>query len=252
MSYPKESPKDIEIIRALDVIRKRLGNSRVYIRHTTTGLKLELGKRISSKLIYLMAQGDYEEHDLFVLKKYLKKNDRYLEIGAGVGLCGLWAQKITQVPPILIEADPTLVPEIQHQFQVNRRVCILKNHLVGSRNKKPQLFFPHEDFWFSSIFKSKQSKGTLRNAGIKIKTIAIESLLKEHSPTAVMIDIEGAERDLFSQKLRSFPLPRLLFIEIHFPILGIPVGVKVINSILDLGYKMIDIQSQTFVFIKKE
>jgi capsid portal protein len=81
-----------------------------------------------------------------------------------------------------------------------------------------------------------------------VATVEVGSLLDATRPDALIVDIEGAERDLFRGSAHH--LPPKLFIEIHVPRIGEEASARVVERIVDRGYTMIDHRDWMFVFTR--
>ena len=78
--------------------------------------------------------------------------------------------------------------------------------------------------------------------------VEVGSLLDATRPDALIVDIEGAERDLYFASAHH--LPAKLFIEIHVPRIREEASARVVERIVDLGYTMIDHRDWMFAFTR--
>jgi hypothetical protein len=81
-----------------------------------------------------------------------------------------------------------------------------------------------------------------------VATVEVGSLLDATRPDALIVDIEGADRDLYIASAHH--LPAKLFIEIHVPRIREEASARVVERIVDLGYTMIDHRDWIFAFTR--
>ena len=148
---------------------------------------LELGRSVL---------GTYEKCERNLVKKYLKKDDTVLEMGACIGVVALTINKILLVKnnQVSVEPNPQMLEFLLENKKINNADFHVETSIV-SRQKEIDFFIGGEAFLSSSTL-SGNKKTT-----VKCKTF--EELERIYFPfTAIVMDIEGGELDF----LRSFDL----------------------------------------------
>lgn len=245
MSYPdplKPSEADLTVMGLL----LRQSVTPIVITHPTIDIRLELNDLLGSRICYLIATGDYEQHDLELIRDYVRQGDVVLECGGGAGVTTALLGKITGRTVNVVEPDPRLAALIRRNVELNNGVVSFTQACVTTVSGEMVTFHIAKEIWFSSL----QLDAAETTATLSVPTTRLEDLVEEHRPSVLVMDIEGIESELFHASLD--PAPRLIIIEIHFPLLGSRVSSETVQRIIDLGYNLIDIRGWTFVFSRCE
>jgi hypothetical protein len=83
---------------------------------------------------------------------------------------------------------------------------------------------------------------------VQVPVVDLAQLCAIHSPTVAMIDIEGAERDVFSR-----PIPaciKTLIVEIHTPDFGGAETAKLVTLLMGQGFSLVDQLALVWVFAR--
>lgn len=187
------------------------------------GIKFPFDENIiSPRVRESLEAGRYEGKESTQVKKLLKKGDRVLEIGSGLGYISTIAGLSPLTEKVLCyEADPRLIEYIKSVHRLNgvSNASVRNAALTTDLSQASLTFYVRKDFWGSSFTKSS---GDYESTSI-VKTENFNNVLEEFRPTFVICDIEGAEIDLFfNASLRG--VTRVLM-EIHSKVLG-RTGVK--------------------------
>jgi len=246
-SYPVSSADEVREVLAFERLFDALDGP-IPIKHPFFDLRLELGKVLGPRISYLIAIGDYELGDLELLDRHVKKGDRVIELGGGAGLTAAFNAKRTGQPVVVAEPDERLFAVIRRQVELNGGAVSFEHGVVlGGTNAKTVDFFIDEEIWFSSMKKEVEAHGLERERRkVTVPVLDAGALFAKHAPSVAMIDIEGAERDLFATKIAN--APKKLLVEIHSPHYGDTVAAQTIQAIVDQGYKLVDQGGWTFVF----
>src|SRR5690606_4790056 len=97
-----------------------------------------------------------------------------------------------------------------------------------------------DEYWWSSVL----DQGT--GEPVETEIARISELLESIRPSVLVLDIEGAELGLLPHKLPDDL--RLIMIELHTPEIGDVATVSVVNTIMDQGFRLCHVRSQTWVF----
>ena len=135
--------------------------------------------------------GKHEKNERKLVKKYIKKNDRVLELGACIGVVSITTNRILddKTKQISVEPNVEMIKYLEKNRDINNGKFIIENSIVTL--EKEIDFFSGESSFLSS---STKGNGKL----MKIKGTTIEELEKKYFKfTALVMDIEGGELDLF-------------------------------------------------------
>ena len=136
---------------------------------------------------------------------------------------------------VAIEADPRLIPVMKATHNLNGVENVLI-HNCAVTSDKDQLNRGYielqqgNEFWGSSI---KQKKGS--GNYVKIDTVSLASYLTTYSPNVLIIDIEGAEVDLFHDV--QLDKINLIVLETHPGVTGTKPIDEMITYLTSVGMK---------------
>ncbi len=226
-------------------------NVRYWLRHafktfTLKGIRLSISndRLLSKNALLAIFQGGYEDKENKLIKEKLSQEDIVLELGAGVGFNSITAAKINGAKIVSYEANPDLLPLIRYNQQLNRISFEIRNKILLTEVTSDSLtpFNIGVNFNTSST-KDYEGADHLVIETKQIRAEYLPDILKEISPTFLMIDIEGGEIDLFNKPdiFRKSSVKKIL-IDLHPWVIGDDGCNKVITNILDAGF-CIDIES---------
>lgn len=163
----------------------------------------------SPQIEWVMANGGYEAAEFFALKRLLRKTDRVLELGAGVGfLAAYCAERLGDSSKVLtVEADPKMEAAIRATFAANDVTPELLIAAVSGQGT-PMVIDRAADFWSTKTWHQPQP-GEEHDT---VEGVSLETLVERHRPTVVICDIEGTEVTLKSTELSGV---RAVLIEVH-------------------------------------
>lgn len=170
------------------------------------------------KFVY---RGDYEGPEVNALLGLVRKGDRLLELGGGLGIIsGVAANAADNAHLLIFEANPALIPHIKTLHKLNGLTNTeIRNQLVFPKaDAQGRSFFVHNSFGASSVVEHKKVAGT-----VEVPVVAFPDVVAEFRPDILICDIEGAEAELFDGiDLSGF---RAAVIEVH-PSLVSPEKIK--------------------------
>ncbi|EDZ47094.1 methyltransferase, FkbM family protein [Rhodobacterales bacterium Y4I] len=164
----------------------------------THGVKIPLDPGvITSKIERAIRKGRYELDEVSGTPKFLEKDDRVIELGAGIGFISSFLGVNLGVENVLcVEADPTLCAFIQSVHELNGlqsaqvRNCVALNDAAA---EAPVSFYVREQFWSSSLDGEEPYLKAIEVPGIRLS-----NLIRDFKANTLIVDIEGGERDLFA------------------------------------------------------
>lgn len=219
------------------------------IRHPFMPLTLELDPLLGPRIAYLISIGDYELGDLELLERHVAAGDRVLEIGGGAGLTAAMSALRSEQPVVVVEPDVRLFPLIRKQVELNGgAVELVHAAVLGDTTSATIDFYLDEEIWLSSMLAQVPVRGERPRSAVQVPVVALGELLLRHRPSVLMVDIEGAERELFGPPLPH--RPDSILVEIHTPILGERAAAGVVQGLIDQGYRFVDQRDWTYVFTR--
>lgn len=153
---------------------------------------------IDAKRRRLLRAGAYELKEYQAVFKLVNPDDVVLELGAGMGYMSTMMAKQKKAKKVIaVEANPAMIPYIKSVHEANGVENVeVVNALLGPRKAKAVDFYVRGDFVASSM---QDNLGDAHGGVIaveKVEVLNINTVLKEHEPSVLVCDIEGAEADL--------------------------------------------------------
>lgn len=138
----------------------------------------------------LLLEKNYESQEIKLVSDAILPTDRVLEIGAGIGFVGIACAKICGPDNMLsYEPNPKMKSVVEANYALNGMQPNLRNKVVATVAGELEFYFS-DSVLSSSLFDRKQGEAT------RVEADAISSVVEEFSPSAIVMDAEGAEIDL--------------------------------------------------------
>ena len=164
-----------------------------------------LTPRIHEKL----RKGRYEWREARAAQLSIDYGDRVLELGSGVGYIATIAAMLAGPENLLtVEANPDLLPVIRANLDTNgcAEAELLHGAVTGAVLEREVAGFQRaHGFWASSLGDGGNS--------LEVPALNLHNLLERHRPTVVLMDVEGAEQNMFDQLLPKHV--RVVTLELH-------------------------------------
>lgn len=244
MGFPVDSleDKDNQALLALEI--EGLIDVAVY-QSPTTGLRLPVDQAFPANMLYYFLLGDYEEHDMRLIRQYVKPGSRVLELGGGVGLTGSLLGQVSGNPVSVCEPNPALHAYIERTFAANDvQLHLIKAAVTSDRESADQVtFHVCKDYWWSSLVGAENSEQ------IQVHSKRLSSLIAETKADTLLVDIEGYEVALFSSTEALSSVSTVL-VEIHTPSIGTIASASIITDLVNSGFRLADMGGHTFVFTR--
>lgn len=173
----------------------------------------------------------YEDTERDLIGKILKPGMRTLEIGTGIGFVSLVAARICGAGNVFCyEANPELEPTIRRNFALNGITPNLTMRAV-TVDGAPITFFKSDNIISSSLYDRKRD-----DKQIVVESEALSDVLATHDPSALIMDVEGAEVQL----LGDVDLKNItdIIVELHPHIVGEAAISALVESLKARGYVM--------------
>jgi FkbM family methyltransferase len=170
----------------------------------------------------------YEEPERVLIHEALRSGDRVLEIGGGIGFVSLLCAKICGAQNVLTyEANPAMVKTIQRNYALNGLTPRLRSKAITARDREVT-FFVNDNIISSSLHERKEGRAQT------VPADPLDEVIAEWKPTAVVMDVEGAETSIL-------PASRLdgvkkLILELHPHIVSDAVIADMKSHLQKLGF----------------
>ncbi len=168
------------------------------------------GHQLVPKLRKALDSGAYEHLEARALNKVLRADDRVLELGAGCGFLAIHARQLG-ASVVSVEANPEMIDVIKRNFAINgvEDVTLIHGAAVATVTEPEVQFFLRGGFWAGSL----DARGGAAEQKVTAPALALNDLIERHDPTALLVDVEGAEASLFDDWVPGNV--RLVILEIH-------------------------------------
>ena len=180
---------------------------------------------ITPQVAAALKRGNYERPEVLATPKFLEPEDRVLELGAGIGYISSYVAKVIGVEHVTcVEANPMLADYIRrmHEMQGLSNTSV-KNCVAvpGGATLEPEKevdFYIRDPFWSSSLDAGRDVVSVAR-----IPQEYLSDLIRDADATAMIVDIEGGERDIFQGG--DLGTVRKIYVELHTRYIR-PKGIK--------------------------
>jgi FkbM family methyltransferase len=197
---------------------------------TIEGIRIRVGRHMSRRVERSLTKGMYEREELQLIGTVLSPSDVVLEVGAGLGLVSAYcAKQVGSGRVFAFEADPDLEPCIRETYMLNGVEPTLEMCAVGPRAGRVILY---RDKHLVSSSVVRRLVGT---RPVEVPGKALNYVVEKVHPTLLVIDAEGAERNLFDGAL--LPGVTKIVLELHEHILGWDGADRVTGTLAKLGFK---------------
>ncbi|MDF1551026.1 MAG: FkbM family methyltransferase [Bacteroidales bacterium] len=212
------------------------------------GVKLIMDKNWSFNVKDHMIRKDYETGEIEIIKKNLDSTDIVLEIGTGLGFIAIYCSKIVgQENVTSVEANPFLESYHTKVFNLNNIHPNVIYNSVGKEEAETTFYIDKKNFWSSSLIPFK-SKNLLN---IQVKNINVNNLIRDISPTFLIIDVEGFEYELISM-IKDYQGIKKIQIETHPQIIGLSKVEEIIPALSKYSFELDEYYSKENQFFFKK
>ena len=142
--------------------------------------------------------GNYEPAMANIIEKAVRKNFRFVDIGANAGYFSLLAHKgcMPDKKPISIEPNPENIHLLKAHFRLNNIEAFDLEEMAIS-NQSGVIQFSNSDNLAANTY--KQESSVYKNSTIEVKTNTLDYIAEKYNLdkfSLVKIDVEGAELDV--------------------------------------------------------
>jgi FkbM family methyltransferase len=177
----------------------------------------------------------YESHERALIANLIRPDDRVIELGGCLGVVSCLTNKLLadKSKHVVVEANPLCIRSIYRNRELNHAGFLIEHCAVDT---KPEvIFYLHPRF----IVGGSLQRPTDRPVRLPAKSL--RQLERERGPfTALIIDIEGSEREVFENSVDLLRKYRLVIVELHDGAIGAD-GVERCRQILrDCGLELVE------------
>lgn len=162
---------------------------------TIDGITIPVHLKYGYSVLRFIDNKKYESGEITIIKKTLKKDDRVLELGTGLGFISAFcAKNIGSANVFTFEANSYLKQSISDLYIRNHVNPALKFNILGKENKI--IFFYVNK---NSLLASGLQRTSVRAQRIEAKQENLNEKIKDIKPTYLIMDIEGGEYDIIKE-----------------------------------------------------
>jgi FkbM family methyltransferase len=197
---------------------------------TIEGVRIRVGRHMSRRVEQAISKGGYERDELRLIALVLSPSDVVLEVGAGLGVVSAYcAKRLGSNRVFAFEANPDLEPRIRETYALNGVEPTLEMCAIRATAGRVTLYRTKHVF-SSSIIK--------RNAAaipIEVPGKALSYVVEKFRPTLLIVDVEGAEGELFDRA--QLPGVTKIMLELHERVIGEAKARRVRGALTALGFR---------------
>lgn len=211
---------------------------------TLEGVKLDVST-LSPLMKNNLLLGRYEVQERTLAQQFLTRDDAVLEVGGAIGFIGLFCQSrlgITRYTTV--EANPNTVALLKQNYALNGRTPVVWNLALAAQDGEVTLNIGNE-FWENSLVAGANSGRTVR-----VVAASLANLVRrlDYAPTALIMDIEGAEQFVDFQRVPASV--KKIIIELHPNFIGHAKTYQIVTDLVNLGFRVEREEGGTFLFLR--
>lgn len=173
--------------------------------------------------------GLYEFPERCVVERVIRSSDIVLELGAGSGYMGIVCSRIVGEDRVhMFEANPALRSLISRNLQLNKVNPTLEIALLGVGDGV-------ETFWVCDDFYASSSNRIDGSRSVEVPRRDLNRTIERLKPTALIMDIEGAEYDIV-MALDPGTIKKII-LECHPKIIGRDRVEQMFKQLASLGFQ---------------
>jgi len=186
---------------------------------------------VSPVIWQALSSGSYEAKEARTIKKAVKASDRVLELGSGIGIITSLIARISDVAVWAFEANPATASLARRVLDANGHDnVVLSQGILSAGETGTFRFYVRKDLWMSSM---DENQGPYEST-ISITSTNIDQFIADHGINVLVMDIEGAERDLLKQA--ELPGVERIFLELHDHLYGLAGIRDITHALAEKGF----------------
>jgi FkbM family methyltransferase len=180
-------------------------------------------------------RGNYELEERELIRRWIRPDDHVVELGACLGVVSCVTNKLLtdKTRHVVVEANPFCIPTIYRNRELNGSGFLVEHCAVGDG--------PEVTFYLHPIYIVGGTSQRPTSRPFRLPAKSLRRLDHERGPfSALVIDIEGSEREVFESSTDLLQKYRLVIAELHEWAIGTN-GVERCRQILrDCGLQLVD------------
>jgi FkbM family methyltransferase len=155
-------------------------------------------------------RGAYEQEERQLIRQWIQPSDRVLELGACLGIVSCVTNKLLadKTKHVVVEANPFCLASLYRNKALNGAGFLIEHCAVASQSEV--VFYLHPVF----IVGGSSQRPT--DQPFRLPGKSLRQLESERGPfTALIIDIEGSEREVFAESKDLLRQYRVVIAELH-------------------------------------
>ncbi len=152
----------------------------------------------------------YEREERELIRRFLVPEDRVIELGGCLGIVSCVTNKLLADKSlhVVVEANPFCIPSLYRNKEINKAGFLIEHCAVGQGREVT--------FYLHPIYIVGGSSQRSTNRPFRLPAKSLRQLEEERGPfSALVIDIEGSEREVFSESTDLLKRYRLVIVELH-------------------------------------
>jgi FkbM family methyltransferase len=194
------------------------------------GVRIRVGRHMSRRVEQAISKGGYERDELRLIGMLLSPSDVVLEIGAGLGVVSAYcAKRLGSSRVFAFEANPDLEPRIRETYALNGVEPTLEMCAIRATAGRVTLYRTKH------VFSSSLVKRSAEAIPIEVPGKALSYVVEKSRPTLLIVDVEGAEDELFDRA--QLPGVTKIMLELHERVIGEAKARRVRGALTALGFR---------------
>jgi FkbM family methyltransferase len=194
---------------------------------TVHGVRVPLTSTdVSPEIWRALSNETYEAKEARWVVKSVRPHDRVLELGTGIGILTCLIAGVDGVHVWTFEPSASSVRLAKRVIEANSlKNVTLSQGILAAGPPRELVFYLRKDLWMSSLL---EAQGPYYDI-VTVRSANIDEFILQHQIDVVVMDIEGAERDLLVHA--DLPGVKRIFLELHDHLYGL-TGIREITSAL--------------------
>jgi FkbM family methyltransferase len=193
------------------------------------GVRVRVGRHMSRRVEQAISRGGYERDELRLIRMVLSPSDVVLEVGAGLGVVSAYcAKRLGSNRVFAFEANPDLEPRIRETYALNGVEPTLEMCAIRATAGRINLYRTKH------LFSSSLIQRNARALAIEVPGKALSYVVEKIRPTLLIVDVEGAEGELFDRA--QLPGVTKIMLELHERVIGEDKARQLRGALNGLGF----------------
>lgn len=176
--------------------------------------------------------GSYEAEERALIREFIRSSDSVLELGACLGIVACTTNKLLaeKSKHVVVEGNPFCIPSLHRNRQLNNCGFLVEN--CAASNEKEATFYLHPTYIVGGTTQRES------NRAVRVPARSLRDLDARYGPfNTLIVDIEGAELEIFSAGTDILNRVRLVIVEMHPWAIGEPAVQNCRNLLSDAGLR---------------